>query len=131
MGSSYFSSPLFIILGDFNDLNTEEICDSCNLNQIVKVPTKNDATLDKILTNSCTELYNDPISVPLVGKCDHLGVIYKPCALIKSNTRKKEKNSIRKFKESAIIEFGKWLINFNWNALLRINNVNNFFYYFT
>ena len=38
--------------------------------------------------------------------------------------------SIRKFKESAIIEFGAWLVNFNWNILLRINNVNQKIDYF-
>ena len=44
-------------MGDFNDLNIDEICDACALKQVVKVPTRKDATLDLILTNKSNTLY--------------------------------------------------------------------------
>ena len=37
-------------MGDFNDLKIDEIRDACALKQVVKVPTRKDATLDLILT---------------------------------------------------------------------------------
>ena len=128
--SNSHSKPLFMIMGDFNDLMIDEICDTCKLNQIVTVPTRNNTTLDKILTNANNEFYNDPISLPVISGGDHFSVLYKPYAHKKAISTKKEKITIRKYKESAIIEFGAWLVNFNWNVLLRINNVNDKIDYF-
>merc|ERR1712055_632539 len=128
--SNSYSNPLFMIMGDFNDLRIDEICDTYKLNQVVNVPTRNNATLDKILTNASNEFYNDPISLPVIGGGDHLSVLYKPYTQKKSVTTKKETITIRKYKESAINEFGAWLVNFDWNVLLRINNVNQKIDYF-
>ena len=111
-------------MGDLNDLKTDEICDTCKLHQIVKVHTRDNATLDQILTNTNNEVYNDPIQFPKIGGSDHFSVLYKPLLHKKVKAIIKEKTTIRKFKESAIIEFGAWLVNFNWNVLLSITNVN-------
>ena len=35
-----YVNPLFIIMGDFNDMCISDICDSCNLNQVVTIPTR-------------------------------------------------------------------------------------------
>ena len=35
-----FANPLIIVAGDFNDLSVNEICDMCNLKQVVKVKTR-------------------------------------------------------------------------------------------
>ena len=43
---------------------------------------------------------------------------------------KERKITIRKFKESAIIEFEAWLVNSNWSDLLKISNVNQNIAYF-
>ena len=116
-------------MGDFNDLCIDEICDSCDLNQIVKIPTRNDATLDLILTNNDNKFYNNPVSLPKIGKSDHLCVLYEPIDNI--NIQKaKIKTIIRKFHKSAIIEFGSWLQSFNWDILLMINDVNQKVSYF-
>merc|ERR1712082_42394 len=48
----------------------------------------------------------------------------------KGKAIKKETTTIRQFKESAIIEFGAWLVKFNWSVLLRITNVNKKYIYF-
>ena len=44
-----YENPLFIIMGDFNDLNIDELCDACKLKQVVKVPTRKNAILELIL----------------------------------------------------------------------------------
>ena len=59
-----YAKPLFVLMGDFNDLCVDEICDSCDLSQIVKVPTRKNATLDLILTNNNNDFYKEPISLP-------------------------------------------------------------------
>ncbi|CAL4174924.1 unnamed protein product, partial [Meganyctiphanes norvegica] len=73
-----YAKPLFIIMGDYNDLKVDEICDACHLKQIVKVPTRKKATLDLILTNKNNSLYNNPITLPSIGGSDHLCVLYQP-----------------------------------------------------
>ena len=40
-----------MLLGDFNDLLIDDICETCSLKQVVKVPTRKDVTLDLISTN--------------------------------------------------------------------------------
>ena len=128
--SNSYAEPLFLIMGDLNDLRIEEICDTCKLNQIVKVPTRNNAILDKILTNTNNEFYNEPISLTKIGGGDHFSVLYKPLVQKKVNPIKKEKITIRKFRQSAIIEFGAWLVKFDWSVLLNISNVNQKIDYF-
>ena len=66
----------------------------------------------------------------MISGSDHFSVLYKPYTHKKANIIKKEKITIRKYKESAINEFGAWLVNFDWNVLLRINNVNQKIDYF-
>ena len=124
-----YKRPLFIILGDFNDLKVDEICDSCELEQRVKVPTRKEAILDLVLTNRNNTFYKDPSTLPSIGGSDHLSVLYEPSIKEKEKSTKK-KISIRRFKKSSIIAFGAWLVNFNWNELLRINDVNQKAAYF-
>ena len=71
-----YASPLFMLMGDFNDLNVDEICEICRFQQVVKVPTRNEATLDLILTNISNIYYEDPISLPKIGDGDHFCVLY-------------------------------------------------------
>ncbi len=116
-------------MGDVNDLCVDEICDSCNLNQVVKIPTRKNATLDLILTNRDNKYYKDPVSLPKIGNSDHLCVLYEPVA--NTTTHKpKTKTTTRIFHKSAIIEFGSWITKFDWNILQRIKNVNQKIAYF-
>ena len=79
-------------MGDLNDLKIEEICDTCKLHQIVKVPTRNNAILDQILTNTNNEFYNDPIQLTKIGGGDHFSVLYRPLVHKKVKAIKKEKS---------------------------------------
>ena len=55
------TNSLFMLLGDFTDLNIDEICEICRFQQVVKVPTRKEATLDLILTNINNEFYESPV----------------------------------------------------------------------
>ena len=125
-----YSRPLIVLLGDFNDLPIDDICETCSLEQVVKVPTRKDNTLDLILTNIDNDLYKDPITLPSIGNSDHLCVVYMPKEFVKHETTKK-KIMIRKFKDSAIREFGSWITNHDWSLLFRIKCVNEKVQYFS
>ena len=66
-----YVNPLFVIMGDFNDLDIKEICDAGKLKQIVNVPTRKDAILDLILTNDDNEFYKNPLTLPSIHNSDH------------------------------------------------------------
>lgn len=125
-----YAKPLFVIMGDFNDLKVNEICDSCALKQVVKVPTRKEAILDLILTNKNNKLYKKPITLPSIGSSDHLCVLYEPIDEGVVNIEK-SKTLIRKFHKSAINEFGSWLTKFDWSILLNIQDVNLKISYFS
>ena len=125
-----YSCPLFVIMGDFNDLNVDEICDACKLKQVVSIPTRNQAILDLILTNDSNNLYKDPITLPNIGGSDHLSVLYEPI-MLNDEIISKKKIFIRKFTKSAILEFGSWITKFSWVELMSIDDVNLKISYFT
>jgi hypothetical protein len=63
-----------IITGDFNRLNVTRLLNHFRLKQIVKIPTRNDATLDLILTNM-HKFYNPPQGYPGFGLSDHNTIV--------------------------------------------------------
>ena len=67
-----YTNHLFVVMGDFNDLKVDEICDACKLHQVVNVPTRKDATLDLILSNSDNKFDKTLYMLPSIGKSDHL-----------------------------------------------------------
>ena len=121
--TSKFSNPLFIVAGDFNGLQTNEICDACNLKQVVKTKTRKNATLDLILTNIDNNLYLEPKSLPKIGGGDHFCLLYKPknYEIPKIETKKV---LMRKFPNSSVQKFGNWITKFQWDSEFEINNVN-------
>ena len=83
-----YANPLFVIMGDFNDLDVKEICDAGKLKQVVNVPTRSHAILDLILTNCSNEFYNNPLTLPSIHTSDHLCVLYKPTTAKRKRTEK-------------------------------------------
>ena len=117
-----YASPLFMLMGDFNDLNIDEICEICRFQQVVKVPTRKEATLDLILTNISNTYYEDPISLPKLGDGDHFCVLYSPKSYQKPKLQR-EIVKTRLFKGSAMYHFGKWITQFNWCDQFQITDV--------
>ena len=126
---SKYADPLILLMGDFNDLKIKDICESCKLKQVVKVPTRKDATIDLIMMNRENNMYCDPVTLPSIRSSDHLCVLLKPKDMIK-NKIKKEKIMIRKFTRSAIIQFGAWITTFDWSELVMLEDVNDKVAYF-
>ena len=118
-----YSSPLFLLMGDFNDLNIDEICEICRFHQVVKVPTRKEATLDLILTNVSNVYYEDPISLPKIGDGDHFCVLYSPKNYEKPKLLR-EKIKTRIYKKSSMQQFGNWITKFNWSEQFQMSDVN-------
>ena len=82
------------------------------------------------MTNLDNTLYKDPVTLPSIGNSDHLCVVYVPNNQLKQENTKK-KVMIRKFKKSAMIEFGSWITKFDWTLMLQIKDVNQKVLYFS
>ena len=109
-------------MGDLKDLDLKEICDIGKLEQVVRVPTRKDATLDLILINANNKFCKSPVSLPSIHNSDHLCVLFEHFQQRKKTTKKYI--TIRRFKKSAMQNFGSWITKFNWDVLLRISDVN-------
>ena len=101
----------FVITGDFNPKGNEfepkTLSIHCKLKQIVRSPTRNEATLDLIFTN-IQDFYSEPsISAPL-GTSDHACVklqsLNEVCV---GNLKRKVK--VRPIKDSSLTSFRSWL----------------------
>ena len=75
-------------MGDFNGLNIVELCDACELKQVVKLPTRKNAILDLIFTNSSNFFYENLSTLPSIGGSDHESVIYRPIVKQHVNMKK-------------------------------------------
>ena len=67
---SCFPDCAVIVAGDLNRLNTKPIERHFRLKQIVKIPTRKDAILDRVLTN-LHRFYDAPQGFPPFGLSDH------------------------------------------------------------
>ena len=125
-----YENPLFFIMGDFNDLPIDSICSLCDLKQEVKTITRDRATLDLILTNKNNNFYEAPISLPKIRGSDHFPILYIAKRYVPPKTEKKI-IKIRKFPNSAKLQFGAWITNFEWRELCEMAQVNDRVGYFT
>ena len=104
-----------IVMGDFNQFDSKRLCRNTSLKQIVKKPTRGNATLDLIFTNM-KRCYNDPEILPAIGQSDHMSVLLHPV----SNDHRPNtitKVWVRKRKQSNMQSFGRFLLDLNWNVL--------------
>jgi hypothetical protein len=96
------------ITGDFNRLNVTRLLNHFRLKQIVKIPTRNDATLDLILTNM-HKFYNPTQGYPGFGLSDHYTTVATgKIAAQKNNTKKSI--TIRDQRKSRKLEMGRYLM---------------------
>ena len=51
LAEARYPNCAFVVSGDFNRFNTQQLTNHFRLKQIVKVPTRKDVTLDLIMTN--------------------------------------------------------------------------------
>ena len=108
------------ILGDFNRTEIGPICRSHALSQVVNKPTRENATLDLIITN-LKRFYEDPSVRSPVGCSDHVTIYWSPkqghhiqCSV--------QKRTVRPLIKSRMYEFGRWITSYAWEEVLSGNS---------
>ena len=119
---SKYANPGVMIMGDFNSLPVREFTTVLKLRQVVKIPTRGNNILDKILTNMHS-LYKEPTSLPALGGSDHLSILWEPHGhQPASNTTNKQYT--RRFPDSGVREFGRWITQQDWHEVLNTQGTN-------
>ncbi|XP_072042807.1 uncharacterized protein [Amphiura filiformis] len=106
-------------MGDFNRMQINNILYNCNLKQLIKFPTRGQATLDLVLTNIGAH-YNEPIPLSALGKSDHISIMWKPLEYVAKHSN--VKRTYRSMKEHQIREFGNWIQHKDWTNVLNASN---------
>ena len=97
----------FVILGDFNQLDTAPILTDRRFQQIVGSPTRGEHILDKIITNVGADLYSNVQIHPPIGQSDHNTVLWYPKSRqTKCSSNKTRYRMTRPMPDSAIRSFG-------------------------
>ena len=118
----YHSSKL-VICGDFNQLDVSDIKDHLNLVQVVDFPTHEQNTLDLILTDMADQ-YLPPQPLPPVGRSNHLSVQWLPAATT-PHPHQPTTRTYRPTPDSAVRQFGQWMVRYPWTEVLTVTDVND------
>ena len=118
--SKYINAGI-IITGDYNTLPEKEIATALKLKQVVKIPTRGNNTLDKILTNM-HKLYKEPSSLPALASSDHMSILWEPQG--QQTTNRTTARYARRFPDSGIREFGRWITQQDWQEVLNTQGTN-------
>ena len=131
--AKYENEVNFVIGGDFNRLNVEDILDSYGaMKSIISVPTRKTATLEVILTDLHT-LYHPPTTLPPLevdqdkqGKSsDHNIVVLAPVSNSLYNMKRKKRTvKTRPLPESNIVKFEQALISYPWEEHFHNKTIN-------
>ena len=110
----------FFIMGDFNNLETNNFNKFLHFKQVVLSNTRSDKVLDKIFTN-CNDYYHVPIILPPLGKSDH------NCVLMRSQKGRRETASStiverRNYSDYALERIAEDLRQVNWLNLYRMDD---------
>ena len=96
-------------------MNLQLLKNHYHLKQIVKVPTRKNATLDLILTNLDAH-YDDPEAFPPFGLSDHSTVLAAP--MIREGSAKATKFALKRdLRPSRKAELGRYLSGIDWHRL--------------
>ncbi|XP_030853882.1 uncharacterized protein LOC100889248 [Strongylocentrotus purpuratus] len=110
-----------IIMGDFNRTDVSPLLRGQNLKQVVNRPTRNQAVLDKIVTN-LNHLYSPVHIVAPLGHSDHNGVTWLPKKQ-PPHKNKVQHRVVRPFRESSVRPFGSWITHHDWSNVYDENDV--------
>ena len=117
------------IVGDFNQLNIDPLIQDRTFKQVVTKPTRENAILDKIITNFPDRYSQPAITCPL-GASGHNAIIWSPLDHVRkiNQTRKRMTRPLR---ESNMRDFGSCITNCDWetvfNATTAANKANEFY----
>ena len=112
LAESKYPNCGIILTGDFNRLDVTRLLNNFRLKQIVKIPTRNDVTLDLILTNM-HNYYNSPHGYPGFGLSDHNTIIATGENVL-PNANTKKLITVRDTRKSRKLEMGRYLTKIGW-----------------
>ena len=113
---SEFPNCGIILAGDFNRSNINFLLKHFRLKQLVKVSTRNNATLDLLLTN-LHEYYCPPLASHPFGLSDHNTIVVTP-KIKDCNATKKKTVKKRDRRASHKSELGRYLSSINCVSIL-------------
>ena len=117
---SRFPDCALIVAGDFNRLDTKPIERHFRLKQIVKIPTRKDAILHRVLTN-LHRFYVAPQGFPPFGLSDHNTITVE--AKVRDNSRQQSRFVFKRDKrENRKAELGRYLSAIDWTMLFSSAN---------
>jgi hypothetical protein len=108
------------IAGDFNRLDTKNICQTFNLKSLVKFNTRKNARLDDILTNR-SGYYLEPVDIGNLGCSDHKTILLKP--IVKLNKRTVKKIEIEDTRDHHKLKLWNHLESTDWSTVEAIDDV--------
>ena len=104
-----------LLSGDFNRLDINSLLRHFRLKQIMNVPTRQNATIDLVISN-LHEYYSPPQAYPPFGLSDHNVVMAAPIHG-KRKTNTKQVITKRDTRPSCKAAMGRYLINVDWPSL--------------
>ncbi|PFX12666.1 putative RNA-directed DNA polymerase from transposon BS [Stylophora pistillata] len=104
-----------ILTGDFNRLNTSRLQKHFKLKQLVKFPTRGNATLDLVLTNMGAH-FATPEPYPPFGLSDHCTAFVRPKERIPNQQTRKSILS-RDKRDSNKARLGRYFSNIDWSCV--------------
>ena len=112
---------LAIVIGDFNPPSTRiksaDVTMATGMRQIVRFPTRNDATLDWCFTNK-PNLLSNPVQLPKIGTSDHNAIMISPVSNIHPSNKMRPKSIlVRDIRRSRLREFGAWVTSMDWSII--------------
>ena len=108
------------IVGDFNDLDVQQILNNQQFTQVVTQPTRGHRTLDKIITNY-PRVYASTIILPPIASSDHNCVMWMPVKNTETRNTIRKK-IVRPLPDSGLRAFGSWITNHTWEDVLQADN---------
>jgi hypothetical protein len=113
-----YKTAKLLLCGDFNDFDTSTLANTCNLMQIVNFSTRNEATLDLILTD--IPCYSGKAEkIPPLSTCDH-NMVFLNQPTLKPKYVRKIKRIFTKNSKQQIIDS---LIYENWDEVYNSHDV--------
>ena len=104
-----------IVLGDYNNLDVSDLLNQQNLIQVMKDPTRHNATLDLVVTNM-QSWYNEQTVIAPIGGSDHNTVLWYPKGVTNTTPDQKKLHCfVCRFPQSSI-GFGRWLTHQEWSC---------------
>ena len=120
-----FPNSAIIIMGDFNQFNTANLCSSFKLKKVVTLPTRGNNILDQVYS-TLSQYYLNAQILPPIGMSDHSCILISPC-----NCTPKSYPTTHVFKRlsrpSNKLSLSTSLSSNNWTSLYRATSIHDKF----